>query len=214
MKPIFHFNQAKNLQFHAHTSLPFNGKSILLWLAYALFATSAYSQSINCGVYTKPASLSQSGPFYTDRFGNSYSEDELQEEYQNSTPVQCANTGKFNLLIEPTTFQGNAYPTADQEVVICEVFSYLAGLIEAPGTGGMVNIQIVFDPSMVGSGNGGVGTPLFSYQCGIGYSIVQEQLNTQSPALPTDFIHGYIYINPEYDWYTELDLIPHLQSTS
>jgi hypothetical protein len=183
-------------------------KSFLLWVAFAIFATSAYSQSINCGIYTKPASLGQSGPFYTDRFANSYSEDELRAAYQSSTFMQCGNTGAFNLLIEPTIYQGNTYPTTDQEMVICEVFSYLAGLIEAPGTGGTVNIQITLDPSLEGSGVGGVGTPLFSSQCGIGYSIVQEQLNTQSPYLPTDFIHGYIRINPEYDWYTELDLDP------
>ncbi|TAK41768.1 MAG: hypothetical protein EPO28_08205, partial [Saprospiraceae bacterium] len=126
--------------------------------------------------------------------------------------MDCMVTDPFNVVIEQATYQGNTFPTPEQEVVICNVFTYLAGLIAASGNGGTVNIQIVFDPSMVGSGNGGVGTPLFSYQCGIGYSIVQEQLNTQSLALPSDFLHGYIYINPEYNWYTELDLMPPIGS--
>ncbi|MEO1261889.1 MAG: T9SS type A sorting domain-containing protein [Bacteroidota bacterium] len=114
----------------------------------------------------------------------------------------------LSILIEPSTYQGENFPTAEQENVICEVFSYLAGEITAPGSGGTVNIHVEFDPGIVSSGAAGVGTPLFDQQCGIGFSNVQVQLNANNPVLPPDFIHGFIKINPGPKWYTEIDLMP------
>lgn len=182
----------------------------ILLFGYALLIPFAdvHSQTAQCGVYTKPAAATQSGVFYSDRFGNTYTEEELTSMLQNSTVMDCQPNAPFNILFEETQYNGNAFPSAEQEAVICDVFNYLGGLISAPGNGGTVNILVVFDSSLAGSGYGGVGTPLFAQQCGTGYSIVQEQLNTQSPILPLNFIHGYIRINPEYTWYTELDLVP------
>jgi len=167
-----------------------------------------FPQVAQCGIYTKPAAGSQSGVFYSDRFSNTFSEEELTQMLENSTVIDCQTNAPFNLLMEETQYNGLTFPTPEQESLICEVFNYLGGQISAPGNGGIVNIQVIFDPGLAGSGTGGIGSPLFAHQCGIGYSIVQEQLNTQNPSLPTSFIHGYIRINPEYNWYTELDLTP------
>ncbi len=189
------------------------GSINLLYLLFAFLITSmlsvnnAQGQVLSCGVYIKPPSgTPPTGPLYTDRFGNTYSQQELTDMYQNASPLQCMNnTGEFNLVIQSTNYMGTTYPTPDQELVICNVFQYLSGLISAPGSGGAVNIPIIFDPALVGSGKGGTGSPLFASNCGIGYSLIQEQLNTQNPNYPVSFPHGTIRINPEANWYTGSD---------
>ncbi len=196
----FHFKKWRG------TSLPY------LFLSFAItlmLVDNAQGQVLSCGVYIKPPSVQPpTGPLYTDRFGNTYSQQELEDLYQNAAPLQCASTGVFNPVIQTTSYMGNTYPTQAQEDVICDVFAYLSSLVTLPSTGGPVNIHISFDPFMVGSGNAGVGTPLWGNNCGIGYSIIQEQLNLQPYNLPSEFAHGTIRINPQFNWYTEIDQIP------
>jgi hypothetical protein len=149
----------------------------------------APSGGYECGVYKKitPDGFQPSQPAYVDRFGNQYSEDEMGLWNLNLQSNHCDQIEDFTLIFENN--QNNPFSNDEMET-ICDVFDYLSGLIVAQ-SGERAVIRLSKDPSL-GAGVGAVGTPFFPNQCGLGHSLVHQQLFTGGVNTPQ---HGLIAVN-------------------
>jgi hypothetical protein len=164
-----------------------------LLVMFFTLTTSVHAQApsggYECGVYIKitPDGFQPSQPAYVDRFGNQYSEDEMALWNLNLQFNHCDQIEDFTLIFENN--QNNPFSNDEMET-ICDVFDYLSGLIVAQ-SGERVVIRLSKDPSL-GAGVGAVGTPFFPNQCGLGHSLVHQQLFTGGVNTPQ---HGLIAVN-------------------
>lgn len=134
-----------------------------------------------------PDGFQPSQPANVDRFGNQYSEDEMGLWNLNLQSNHCDQIEDFTLIFENN--QNNPFSNDEMET-ICDVFDYLSGLIVAQ-SGERAVIRLSKDPSL-GAGVGAVGTPFFPNQCGLGHSLVHQQLFTGGVNTPQ---HGLIAVN-------------------
>ncbi len=159
---------------------------------------------LKCGKITResPDTLN-----YMDRFGNWYLEEEIRFLAMTAQQSDCDQIEDFQLI-----FDDNPAFTQSEMETICDVFTYLSDLIVAPsGQQAIIHLSKQSLPSGVGA----TGTAFFAPQCGVGHSIVHEQLFTGGVNSP---VHALIevnsnltdfYIGPEmgidtdeYDFYT------------
>ncbi|MCW5922879.1 MAG: hypothetical protein KIS77_11080 [Saprospiraceae bacterium] len=149
----------------------------------------ALSGGYECGVFEKitPDGFQPSQPAYADRFGNRYTEDEMALWNLNQQSNHCDQIEDFTLIFENN--QNNPFSN-DEIETICDVFDYLSGLITAQ-SGERAVIRLRKDPAL-GIGVAAVGTPFFPNQCGLGHSLVHQQLFTGGVNTPQ---HGLIAVN-------------------
>jgi hypothetical protein len=141
-----------------------------------------------CGVIVKSFQPEENIEFY-DRFGNGYTKDEIKIKDLNIQKNHCDQIEDFELIFENT---GGTYPFSTVEMeVICDVFTYLSGIIDAP-SGDRARIRLSKDPNLA-PGTAAVATPLFLHDCGDGHSIIHEQFLVGSV---TAAQHGFINFHP------------------
>jgi hypothetical protein len=183
-------------------------KAIALCLLFLLLGTGeAVAQaSLLCGIIEKRL---PDNPAYSDRFGNLYSEEEMSLLGLNIQQNNCDQIEDFELI-----FEGIDPFTQPEMETICDVFIYLSDLIDAP-SGERAIIRL--SKASLGNGVGATGTAYFNPECGLGYSIVQQQLFTggvnvsQHALIQVNSNLSNFYIGPEagiganqYDFYTAI----------
>lgn len=146
-------------------------------------------QNYECGVYRKitPPAYLGLAPAYVDRYGNEYAEEELGHWNFDIQANHCVQIEDFVLLF--VNNQNNPFSQAEMET-ICDVFDYLSGIIEA-NSGERAIIRLFKDPNLPAT-SAAVGTSFFPNQCGLGHSLVHQQLFTGGVNTPQ---HGLIAVN-------------------
>ncbi|MEL6944044.1 MAG: 3-coathanger stack domain-containing protein, partial [Bacteroidota bacterium] len=132
---------------------------------------------------------------YFDRFGNGYSQEELEIEFLNADTA--CYTGVFRL-----NFPSNI--TNEEQEVTCAVFSYLDSLIETNAPDSSVVIDIKKDT--IDAATLATGTPYWNrLDCGIANSVVEKILIGANPNL-LGISHGEMRINEFFEnrFFTDL----------
>jgi hypothetical protein len=127
-----------------------------------------------------------------DRFGNTYSIAEIEETPFFQSPINCEGAGDFILNLDDA---GGVF-NEDERNVICDVFTYLSSIIDAPSNEQAI-IRFTKDPSLPAF-VAATASPLFPNQCGLGHSLVHRQLTTGGQRQSQ---HGFIEINPDVNFY-------------
>lgn len=166
---------------------------LLLGLAMGISPTLLLAQSppnpLICGTIVRPLPPVpfNNEPLYSDRFGNLYTHTELQEGLYTATH-HCDNIEDFvlNFVDDPT------HPFTDEERErVCDVFTYLSGIIQRPTQGARAIIEIT--KGELPAEQGALGTAFFPNQCGVGHSLVHQVLFTGQGE--GNLVHGCITIN-------------------
>jgi hypothetical protein len=173
---------------HQHSSFLRNVKSPLIFAAW-LLAISGIStlnaQSLDfCGIHknTTPLPRDYKDVVVYDRFGNSYSTEQLYRE-QSAAKSGC-NSGIFML-----NFIGS-FP-ADEEETICTVFGDLSGIISG-GASVSIPVNIIREPNTYGAP--AAGSDLFVVDCGLLHSSILQTLLTGQNNLPAGVGAGVVHI--------------------
>ncbi len=162
-----------------------------LWLWLLFLATAAFSQSpaFQCGTFDNGSDPNLRYDYY-DRFGNGYMADDLSLWYLSIQQNHCDPIEDFELIFENTN---GMFPfTTNEMETICDVFTDLSDLIDAP-SGEKAIVRLSKNPDL-DAGAGAVGTAFFNQQCGLGYSVVQQQLFTGGINTPQ---HALIQVNAD-----------------
>ncbi len=162
-----------------------------LWLLPLFLATAAFSQSpaFKCGTFSNGSDPNFRYDYY-DRFGNGYMADDLSLWNLNIQQNHCDQIEDFELIFEDTN---GMFPfTTDEMETICDVFTDLSDLIDAP-SGEKAIVRLSKNPDLDAE-TGAVGTAFFNQQCGLGYSVVQQQLFTGGVNTPQ---HALIQVNAD-----------------
>jgi Secretion system C-terminal sorting domain/PKD domain/Periplasmic copper-binding protein (NosD) len=146
-----------------------------------------------CGIYTKSAlEFNQSYPYY-DRFGNRFTQAEVNiNGLKGASTGECLS-GYFKLVLD-TKF------TDDEKLVFCTVFQELSDLIVPPqpiikGREIPIYIYIDSDPFFTGLGvNYAAASPLYDGVCGIQKPVALTDILSGGANNPDNYI-GYIRIN-------------------
>lgn len=153
-----------------------------------------------CGIFKKDSQNPMTGgKVFIDRFGNSYSAEEVSvNNLQGAHIMQCPNSD-FTLL-----FQGSFEP--EEENTICEVFQYLSGII-VPLQTNDVFILIAKTGFAAGNDAAATATPIWETDCGISNSIILESMNAGND---DTYLHGIIRVNSAYNdiWHTTNNDLP------
>ncbi len=102
-----------------------------LWLWLLFLATAAFSQSpaFQCGTFDNGSDPNLRYDYY-DRFGNGYMADDLSLWYLSIQQNHCDPIEDFELIFENTN---GMFPfTTNEMETICDVFTDLSDLIDAP----------------------------------------------------------------------------------
>jgi len=181
------------------------------WLWLLLLSSTALSQNPEfiCGTFKNGSDPNRHYDYY-DRFGNGYMENDLDLGNLNIQQNSCSLTEDFKLIFE----SGNGGFSTDEIETICDVFTYLSEIIEAP-SGERATVRFKKDPNL-DSDVVGTGTAYFSSHCRFGYSVVDIQLNlgglssnTQHASINVNTAISNFYIGPagnigpsQLDYYT------------
>jgi hypothetical protein len=159
-----------------------------------IFCASVFGQIPICGSYVPPPSNLHTGnAHFHDRYGNTYTNSELNmASYPHAKYLQACNSGIFNLQF---VVANNAPAwTNDEMGTVCAVFNYVSSQVSNGTAANAINIQIVKDPNCASIG---AGTPFWDAECGISNSIVFEQILTNtSLKYPPGLISGMVCIKP------------------
>ena len=162
-----------------------------LWLWLLFLAPTAFSQSpvFQCGAFSNGSDPNLRYDYY-DRFGNGYMADDLALWILNLQQNHCDPIEDFELIFENTN---GMFPfTTDELETICDVFTYLSDVIDAP-SGEKAIVRLSKNPDL-DAGTGAIGTSFFNQQCGLGYSVVEQQLLTGGINTPQ---HALIQVNAD-----------------
>ena len=175
--------------------------NLLIWTSAS---AQSQAQEINfCGIHIQPGGgvTGQQGTVIYDRFGNTYSAEEILMQ-QSQGHLNCTS-GIFQL-----NFIGS-FP-ADEEATICQVFQDLSGLV-AGGTMVQVPINIILEPMSYGGSNDllAAGTDFFTGNCGLVNSTVLKLIRTSESDLPIGVAAGVVHIKikptPATTWFSLQD---------
>lgn len=144
-----------------------------------------------CGTFTKLGGLPQGykGKVYWDRFGNQYTEDELVSSQSQANATCTSGVFLINFAGVPEIYQ----PT------ICEVFSYLSGLVSDPNSPqGTVPVLVNWTYDCAGAG---AASDFFTSDCGGARSYVLENIRLGKNLLPIGQPAGKLCLNANINWY-------------
>lgn len=146
--------------------------------------TSAQEEINFCGTHVKwgDVPVGYNGPVYFDRFGNKYTEYELQRETE-SAANQCTS-GAFVL-----NFIGGF--STEEEETICKVFDDLTSELSLSGSG-IVPVNIKREP--VSYEATAAASDFFRRDCGLYHSALLEILRTGANPLPVGVAAGIVHI--------------------
>ena len=158
---------------------------LILFLLMRGITPSSAQEEINfCGTHVKwgdvPAGYD--GPVYYDRFGNKYTEYELQRETESATN-HCTG-GAFAL-----NFIGGF--STEEEETICQVFEDLTNELGLHGDG-IVPVNIAREP--LSYGPSAAASDFFRWDCGLAHSALLEILRTGANPLPIGLAAGIVHI--------------------
>lgn len=191
------FPNRRNLHFCSSKKIG----SLLLLLIFGVLKS--YTQSLHfCGEMHKPPMLTEGIPadeIIYDRFGNTYSLDELRFLNKKGKKVNCNTADVFQL-----TFVGNF--TTNEESTICAVFSYLSSVISNNSN---VQIPITIQQQQLDPGVLGVASDFYIGDCGLVNSNLLRAIRTGVTGMPEGVPAGLIRITPQptlsTEWYTLAD---------
>lgn len=192
------FTQLRFSRHYSINRIRFFSLFYLLLFSGILLAQGPF-RSGKCGVWVKSGSQSgtNNSPLYTDRFGNTYSDEELliyNIPLSEITANNCASTGIFNPLYQGTW-------TTEEQTTICQMLSDVSAII-APGQSTQL-VNILLDKTALNIGVISDGSPIFSNDdCGITSSIVLEVLNGMIGNFPVEFVHGTLHFSDNVLWHT------------
>jgi len=146
--------------------------------------TSAQEEINFCGTHVKwgDVPMGYDGPVYFDRFGNKYTEYELQRETESAT--NHCTSGAFVL-----NFIGGF--STEEEETICQVFDDLTSELSLSGSG-IVPVNIVREPLTYR--HSAAATDFFRWDCGLAHSALLEILRTGANPLPSGVAAGIVHI--------------------
>lgn len=149
----------------------------------------AVPEPLACGTYVRliPPVPYPGEPTYYDRFGNEYTQTELQMGLYFGVS-HCQNLPHFDLR-----FSGSF--TTDEIERVCDVFTYLSSIISIP-TGRRAVILIQKD--RLGRETAALGTTYMPGDCGVGHSAIHRVLFTGAPNGIED---GSITINSDISYF-------------
>lgn len=157
--------------------------------------TGPSSKAHICGVPAKLAEAPAGTPsedIIFDRFGGTYSMAEMEQNAIFFMPLDCESSSDFILELDD---RNGAFTEAESNV-ICEVFTYLSGIVHAT-SGEKAVIRLVKEPSLPAN-SVATASPLFPNRCGLGHSLVHRQLITGGQP---HMEHGFIRINPAINFH-------------
>ncbi|MBR9922648.1 MAG: T9SS type A sorting domain-containing protein [Bacteroidetes bacterium] len=163
---------------------------LLIISCFTLLTTSLNAQSL-CGVYEKPnnpdpASLDE--PYLLDRFGNIFTQTELNKMKIDAEKGQRILTGDFDIVFL------NTFSSSQQQTIL-DVFTYLSGIVDLGPNGIPPVIYIrkqLLDPGVLGAGS-----PYFeSMDCGRSKNrpLVAMLGGYDNDEISSVFHTGYIYL--------------------
>ncbi len=173
--------------------------SILLFCTLSLYLKAQKNDV--CGIYTKPITYTNQVYTHYDRFGNEYTDDELDIRLlKGFTPADC-KSGYYKLI-----FNNDFSDT--EKAVFCQVFQELSDLIPAPKpilSGYEIPILIDIaaavknnDPSTSPIGLAwAAATPLYNQSCGIQTPLALQYILSGGTSKPNQYI-GTILVNDTY----------------
>lgn len=184
----------KDKLFHARTLLLARLAHIAVFAMAGVGSIQAQGQAppnYICGVFQKLGGIPDGygGQVYYDRFGNTWSEDEIVALGEN-VQEDC-DAGVFKL-----SFSGNY--TVDERLQICNALTYLSDIVGGGAPGGVVPLKIEFLSNV----NGAKASSFMQLECGMmkNYSLIN--IRTAANQLPLNFFAGKIEVDEGINWHT------------
>jgi hypothetical protein len=184
---------------------------LLLFLVAAFpFGLRAQSNVRSCGAFYRSAESAvhpkEGDADLVDQFGNTYQWEDLRVGEAQGTAgakVTACQSGAFDL-----NFTGF---TANEEMTICSVFSYLSNHVAVGTQGSTPLIQVVKEGFVDANGAPdyttlGVGIVFWRLECGLINPLIFDVMNSQlGQSLPQGFASAVLRINSNVLWHTVAD---------
>lgn len=153
---------------------------IIILFCFGCVFNTITAQTVNeyqCGQYVKEANIpaGYKKSVFNDRFGNLYTEDELEKKQLSGVAGGCQMPNFLNVIYT------GSWTLAEQNTV-CQVVNYVMSHINTANIPSGRRASIIFEKAMLPSGVAGVGTPFYLNNCGIQNSPLVSFLNGRQPA--------------------------------